>query len=125
MYSTPFRTLHVASALCALALVPAAFAQDYDPSSTYTENCVVTFKGDVFRAKWWVEPGHSPAHVDQVAHPWDTPWERTARDTPTGCPGTNPPGHPGDPGNPVDPPSPPPGSLARSCSASCWPMRPA
>ncbi|WP_051938527.1 glycoside hydrolase family 19 protein [Luteibacter sp. 9135] len=108
MYSTPFRTLHVASALCALALIPAAFAQDYDPSSTYTENCVVTFKGDVFRAKWWVEPGHSPAHVDQVAHPWDTPWERTARDTPTGCPGPDQPGHPGDPGNPGDPPPPPP-----------------
>ena len=86
-------------ALFALAAPALSFALDYDPSRTYTENCVVAYKSDIFRAKWWVEPGHTPAAVDSAANPWDTPWERAALGSPTGCPGGDP-DNPGDPGNP-------------------------
>jgi chitodextrinase len=85
-----------ALALFALAAPGIASALDYDPSRTYTENCVVAYKNDVFRAKWWVEANHTPANVASAANPWDTPWERAAPGSPTGCPG----GDPGDPGNP-------------------------
>jgi chitodextrinase len=85
-----------ALALFALAAPGIASALDYDPSRTYTENCVVAYKNEVFRAKWWVEANHTPANVASAANPWDTPWERAAPGSPTGCPG----GDPGDPGNP-------------------------
>jgi chitodextrinase len=89
--------------LTALAGPSASLALDYDPHRTYTENCVVTYKNDRFRAKWWVEAGHSPADVDSAANPWDTPWERTGQGSPIGCPG----------GDPVDPGKPDPGQPGR------------
>lgn len=99
------RAVRPALALFALAAPALASALDYNPASIYTENCVVAWKGDVFRAKWYVEPGHTPDNVDTVAHPWDSPWERAPAGTPTGCAGI--PGGPVDPG-PVDPGTPPP-----------------
>jgi len=89
--------------LTALAGPSASLALDYDPHRTYTENCVVTYKNDRFRAKWWVEAGHTPADVDSAANPWDTPWERTGQGSPIGCPG----------GDPVDPGKPDPGQPGR------------
>jgi len=94
------RALRMWVLLLGLPATPAAFALDYDPTQIYTENCVVAWKNDVFRAKWYVEPGHTPDAVDAAENPWDTPWERVAKDTPTGCPGT---GGPVDPTLPVDP----------------------
>lgn len=97
------RALRAALSVSAMSLAVDAMAHDYDPASTYTENCVVAFKADVYRAKWWVEPRHSPDNVDQAENPWDTPWERVAKDTPTGCPEED---SPGEPVDPVDPPAP-------------------
>lgn len=97
------RAVRAALSLSAVSLATDVVAHDYDPAATYTENCVVAFKADVYRAKWWVEPGHSPDNVDHAEHPWDTPWQRVASDTPTGCPEGGPPGEPVDPGEPPAP----------------------
>ncbi|WP_413625784.1 glycoside hydrolase family 19 protein [Luteibacter sp. Lutesp34] len=99
----PRRTMRPAFALLALALAPSAFALEYDPASTYTANCVVSWKNDVFRAKWWAGPGQGPDEVDTVANPWESPWERAPAGTPTGCPGQENPGEPGNPGDPGTP----------------------
>jgi chitodextrinase len=94
------RAVRHALALCALAVPAVAPALDYNAANVYTENCVVAWKGEVFRAKWYVEPGHTPDNVDAAANPWDTPWERAPAGSSTGCPG--------NPGGPVDPGTPPP-----------------
>jgi chitodextrinase len=90
------RATRPALALFALAAPGLSFALDYSAARTYTENCVVAYKSEVFRAKWWVEAGHTPDEVDSAPNPWDTPWERAAPGLPTGCPD----GDPVDPGNP-------------------------
>ncbi|HVI54037.1 MAG TPA: glycoside hydrolase family 19 protein [Luteibacter sp.] len=95
------RATRPALALFALVAPSLSLALDYSPARTYTENCVVAYENEVFRAKWWVETGHTPAEVDSAPNPWDTPWERVAQGSPTGCPGEDPvdPGNP-DPGTP-------------------------
>lgn len=97
------RVVRPALALFTLAVAPSVLALDYDPAATYTENCIVAWKGDTFRAKWWVAPGHTPANADSAMNPWDTPWERALAGTPTGCPETGDPGDPGEPGHPGTP----------------------
>ncbi|HEY4093061.1 MAG TPA: glycoside hydrolase family 19 protein [Luteibacter sp.] len=94
-----------AIALLALATAPSAHALDYNPTHAYPAGCVVSWKNEVFKARWWTGPGHTPAEVDHADDPWDTSWERVAQGTPTGCSGEQPippdPGQ-GDPGNPRD-----------------------
>jgi chitodextrinase len=94
-----------AFALLALATSPVTWALDYDPNIDYPANCVVTYKDDVYRTKWWTGAGHTPDEVDNALNPWDTSWERVPRDTPTGCHGDQPtdPGNPGGPGEPGQP----------------------
>lgn len=98
------RTRRPALALLALAFAPAAFALDYDTTATYPANCVVAWKNEVFRAKWWAGPGQGPEAVDTVQYPWETPWERAPAGTATGCPVE--PGQPGEPGDPNGPGTP-------------------
>ncbi|SEM52841.1 Chitodextrinase [Luteibacter sp. UNCMF331Sha3.1] len=89
MTSIPLsRRAGVALALLAAATALSARASDYDPAATYTAHCVVTYKDELFRARWWAGPGDSPAAVASAVHPWDTPWERAAAGTPVGCPDT-------------------------------------
>ncbi|MEX1828296.1 glycoside hydrolase family 19 protein [Luteibacter sp. CQ10] len=102
------RALCAALAVASALISPLAAALDYDSSQIYVENCVVNWKNQTYRAKWWTPPGHTPDHVDTAPNPWDTSWERVATGTPTGCPGepvSPPPGEPG-PGNPGEPGTP-------------------
>ncbi|QDE37805.1 chitinase [Luteibacter pinisoli] len=91
--------------LFALAAAPSAHALDYDPAHAYPAGCVVSWKENVFRAKWWTAAGHTPDELANAANPWDSSWEQVAAATPTGCPGEPPlppdPGHPGEPGQPA------------------------
>lgn len=65
----------------------------YDSSLSYGPGCIVTFNGEYFRAKWYANPGQSPADVDS-GDSWNTPWERTTETT-SGCSSTEEPGNPG------------------------------
>lgn len=53
----------------------------YDITSAYAAGCVVVSGGEHFRAKWYANPGQTPAEVDSSANPWDSPWEHTAAAT--------------------------------------------
>lgn len=48
-------------------------AELYDPNLSYPAGAEVSFNGNIYQAKWWANPGQSPA--DAVKNPWDTPWE--------------------------------------------------
>ncbi|MCE7576215.1 hypothetical protein LZS94_01770 [Aliivibrio fischeri] len=48
-------------------------AEIYNQEQSYQAGSQVSFNGDIYEAKWWVNPGQSPADV--AANPWDTPWE--------------------------------------------------
>lgn len=91
-----------AVALLSLSAAPSAFALAYDPSLTYVENCVVSWKGQAFRAKWWVPAGESPEAVDHVANPWDSPWEHAPPGMAEGCPASEGGGGGGGAPAPVD-----------------------
>ena len=52
-------------------------AQPYNPQSHYSSGAEVSYNNQVFRAKWWANPGQSPAAVATVAHAWQTPWALT------------------------------------------------
>lgn len=69
----------------------------YNPALDYKPGCVVSYAGENYRAKWHANVGQSPADVDTVADPWDTPWERTT--AAVGCSGSSDPENP----DPVDP----------------------
>ena len=57
-------------------------AAPYNPQSHYATGAEVSYNQQVFRAKWWANPGQSPAQVATVAHAWQTPWALTNK-TPT------------------------------------------
>ena len=57
-------------------------AAPYNPQSHYATGAEVSYNQQVFRAKWWANPGQSPAAVATVAHAWQTPWALTNK-TPT------------------------------------------
>ena len=57
-------------------------AEPYNPQSHYASGAEVSYNQQVFRAKWWANPGQSPAAVATVAHAWQTPWALTNK-TPT------------------------------------------
>ena len=92
-----------ALALLMLAAVPTARALDYNPALDYPASCVVNYKQEVFRTKWWTPAGHTPDEIETAPNPWDTSWEKVTNDTPTGCSGDQP-GNPGGPGGPGEPP---------------------
>ncbi|WP_462322834.1 carbohydrate-binding protein, partial [Halochromatium sp.] len=69
-------------------LVPVFAAEPYLPGEIYVGGDQVCFAGDLFRAKWWAGPEDRPSDVDQVAQPWDTPWERLQVAAPA-CDGLN------------------------------------
>ena len=48
-------------------------AEIYNQEQSYQAGSQVSFNGDIYEAKWWANPGQSPADV--AANPWDTPWE--------------------------------------------------
>ncbi len=51
-----------------------AFAADlYNPAASYPEGAQVSFNGDIYQAKWWVNPGQSPDMPFE--NEWDTPWK--------------------------------------------------
>ena len=43
-------------------------AAPYNPQSHYATGAEVSYNQQVFRAKWWANPGQSPAQVATVAH---------------------------------------------------------
>ena len=89
--------------IIAFSHTQAARALDYDPAYAYPAGCVVSWKAQMFKAKWWTGPGHTPDEVANAANPWDTSWEIAAQGTPTGCPNEQaipPEPAPGDPGEP-------------------------
>ena len=92
-----------ALALLMLAAVPTARALDYNPALDYPASCVVNYKQEVFRTKWWTPAGHTPDEIETAPNPWDTSWEKVTNDTPTGCSGDQP-RNDGGPGGPGDPP---------------------
>ena len=57
-------------------------AAPYNPQSHYASGAEVTYNQQVFRAKWWANPGQSPAQVATVAHAWQTPWALTSKTPP-------------------------------------------
>ena len=57
-------------------------AVPYNPQSHYATGAEVSYNQQIFRAKWWANPGQSPAQVATVAHAWQTPWALTSK-TPT------------------------------------------
>lgn len=78
-------------------------APAYDAAASYIAGKFVTFQDVVYRAKWYANPGQSPADVATAANPWDTPWEVHAGpiDPVDGGSSTTPPEVP----SPVQPPS--------------------
>ena len=89
--------LHVVATAAPVQLsAPAPVSDTYNASKSYKGGCVVVFGGQYYRAKWYANPGQSPAGLDAQA-PWNSPWEAVAP-TPPGCPG-----EPVDPVDPVDP----------------------
>lgn len=77
----------------------------YDINASYAAGCVVTYKGVAYKAKWYANPGQSPAALSSAENPWDSPWELSPGATP-GCADTNP-GDGGDGGDPGPQPLPP------------------
>lgn len=77
----------------------------YDATQHYPGGCVVIYRSAYFKAKWWANPGQSPADIDPT-QPWNSPWETTAPTTP-GCPQEPGPGEPGEPEEPEEPTLPP------------------
>ncbi|WP_063658552.1 glycoside hydrolase family 19 protein [Aliivibrio fischeri] len=65
------------NSLCiAVMLATSAYvnaAEIYSQEQSYQAGSQVSFNGDIYEAKWWANPGQSPADV--AANPWDTPWE--------------------------------------------------
>ena len=57
-------------------------AEPYNPQSHYASGAEVSYNQQVFRAKWWANPGQSPAAVATVAHAWQTPWALTRKTPP-------------------------------------------
>ena len=57
-------------------------AEPYNPQSHYASGTEVSYNQQVFRAKWWANPGQSPAQVATVAHAWQTPWALTSKTPP-------------------------------------------
>lgn len=57
-------------------------AEPYNPQSHYASGAEVSYNQQVFRAKWWANPGQSPAAVATVAHAWQTPWALTSKTPP-------------------------------------------
>ena len=52
-------------------------AEPYNPQSHYASGSEVSYKQQIFRAKWWANAGQSPAQVATVQHAWQTPWALT------------------------------------------------
>lgn len=72
------------------ALLPASQAyamETYVAGNIYVADDQVCYQNDLFKAKWWAGENNSPANVDTVSAPWDTPWERVKKDYPE-CTGT-------------------------------------
>lgn len=76
-------TLPAHAAPRAGAATASATEHSYDPTLNYDGGCVVTFQGHYYKAKWWANPGQSPADID-ASQPWNSPWEEVAETTP-GC----------------------------------------
>ncbi len=66
--------LKTLAACVLLAVSSISFAAEpYNPESSYPAGSEVSYNGDTYEAKWWVEPGQIPGAP--VENPWDTPWE--------------------------------------------------
>ncbi|MCR3972888.1 chitinase [Aeromonas veronii] len=48
-------------------------AEAYDINKSYPGGSQVNYNGQVFEAKWWVNPGQTPGMA--AANEWDTPWK--------------------------------------------------
>lgn len=72
------------------AALAAAAGDTYNSASAYAASCIVLYAGAPYRAKWYAEVGQSPAVVDQVANPWETPWEHAPANSIPSCGGTTP-----------------------------------
>lgn len=70
--------LATAFGLAVPSFAPALAMEQYVEGGTYSGGAEVCYLGDSYLAKWWAGPNDRPTDVDQVAFPWDTPWERTA-----------------------------------------------
>ncbi|MDP3889194.1 MAG: hypothetical protein Q8Q25_01470, partial [bacterium] len=46
----------------------------YDISKNYPGGSKVIYNDQVYEAKWWANPGQTPAQ--KVEHEWDTPWKK-------------------------------------------------
>ena len=73
-YSRP--TAILGPMLLLAPVAPGVAAELYLPGEIYVGGDQVCFASDLFRAKWWAGADDRPSDVDQVAHPWETPWER-------------------------------------------------
>jgi chitinase len=47
----------------------------YNSASPYVGGSIVAYEGKSYHAKWYAEPGQSPAAVATAADAWLTPWE--------------------------------------------------
>ncbi|KUE79398.1 chitinase [Aeromonas schubertii] len=73
-------------------------AEAYDINKSYGGGSQVSYNGQIYEAKWWVNPGQSPGM--EVANEWDSPWSLVGEG------GATPP----DGGEPVAPPTQPDGT---------------
>ena len=67
----------------------AGAAEAYNPQSHYPGGSEVTYNNKVFRAKWYANPGQSPAAVATAANAWETPWVLTDKTPPPAKPDTS------------------------------------
>ena len=95
MKSIATRGLSLLLVLLGAAVSSAALAiQAYNPQNHYVGGSEVSYNNQVFRAKWYANPGQSPAAVATVANAWETPWALTDKTPPTVTPVTPKPDEP-------------------------------
>ncbi|CAM3811092.1 glycoside hydrolase family 19 protein [Parendozoicomonas haliclonae] len=74
-----FKPLVLAMLVAGATLPLTAIAADaYNASQSYPAGEQVSYGGNIYKAKWWANPGQSPA--DSVENAWDTPWELVGPD---------------------------------------------
>lgn len=83
-------SFEAAAAIASPPVQAAAAGDTYNSASPYAAGCIVLYAGAPYRAKWYANAGQSPAAVDQVANPWETPWEHAPANSTPSCGGTSP-----------------------------------
>ncbi|MEZ9536666.1 cellulose-binding domain-containing protein [Shewanella sp. 10N.286.51.B8] len=63
-------------------------AEPYDSSKSYSGGSQVTVNDKLYEAKWWANPGQSPAA--DYPNEWDSPWKLIGDTDPTPGPGPSP-----------------------------------